>query len=346
MSDTQARPSPANDPFGPAPSGVDIAKTPSQSIDGGSGQDQVNTSRKSPAPDRAADIRRSVALAEKRAAKEKALRENRMQRKQEEFLRSEIAVRAGAEEKEEIRLQRKAFRTDRRKREDDLEKEKHRREEEEKNVQERETIAKKKRDQQDLSMKELRQMATAKSIIEQKQNALRSDFLTEQKQAEYEHRTAIEQARRKNAQSREEIDRHAHDRKNAIDSELKTKLFELEKWRRMRLQAQDNDTTRQMSALRTMRDLREAERKREEIRLMAARLQRKLDGEWKERKTATEQEAMRKRSEVEQESKEAKLTADTELRIATQTADNAQSHRLEELTQQYNKQKRILRVST
>ncbi len=337
---------PADDPFAPAPTDVKISETQPPSVDGASETDRATASPKLPPPNRAEDIKRSVALAEKRAAKERELREKRTQRKQEEFTRSEAAVRAGAEEKKEIRLQRKAFRTDRRKREDDLEKEKRRREEEEKKKQEQENLAKKKRDQQDLSMRELRQMATAKAIIEQKQNALRSDFLTEQKQAEYEHRTAIEQARRKNAQSREETDRHTHDRKNAIESELKARLFELEKWRRMRLQAQDNDTARQMSALRTMRDLREAERKREEIRLTAARLQRKLDGEWKEHKAATEQEAMRKRTEVEQEAKEAKFKADTELRMATQTADNARSHRLEELTQQYNKQKRILRVST
>ena len=283
-------------------------------------------------------------MGEKRSRQERAIREQRMQKKQSRIGISEAAVRAGAAEQEKSREERKAFRIETLRRRREMEADKRKKEEEEKKKQELEKIRAAEQKKKDLYMKDIRDTATAKGAILQQLNTLKAEYATDRQHVEFDHRTALETAQRKHMQRCLEIEREAHERKNSIESELKTKLYQLEAGRRMQLQAESNKTQHELSALRSMRDLNEAERKAEDIRKDAYRMQRKIEGEWKDKKTAQEQEILWKRTEANDAAKDAKMQADGDLRTAISTADNALKHRLEELTTAFKNHIRPLRV--
>lgn len=353
MSESSADPPPAIDHTGPATDAS--ARTPSDPAQLVKNDQEPQfalpaasptSQAKKPPPHRAADIARAVALGEKRSAQERARREERTQKKESLLGLSEAAVRAGAEKKQRARDERIAFRTETLKRRRELEADKRKKEEEEKRKQELERIRAAEKKKQEMYMTDIRTTAEAKIAIQQHLNALTADYATDRQHAEFDHRTAMEQAQRKHAERCREIEKEAHERKNAIESELKANLYRLEGWHRMQLQTQNTETARQLSALKSMRDLRAAERKADEIRQDAYRRQRKLDSDWKDRRKAMEQESAFKQTGAVNEAKEAKNRTESELRAAIHLADSALRHRMEELDTTFKLQKRRLRVAT
>jgi hypothetical protein len=352
MSEPSADPPSAIDHTVPiADTPADVPINPAQSIP--ADQQPQSSSPASPPPpqvkrppsNRSADIERAVMLGEKRSTDERARREARMQKKEARIGISEAAVRAGAKEKEHAREERIAFRTETLKRRRELEADKRKKEEEEKKKQELERIRAAEQKKRDGYMADIRMTADAKIAIQHHADTLKAEYATDCQHVEFDHRTALEEAQRKHSQRCLDIGREEHERKNTLEGELKTKLYQLEGWHRMQAQALNTETAHELSSLRSMRDLNAAERKADDIKLNGYRKQRKLDSDWKDRRKAIEQENMLKQTGARNEAKEARSSADNELRAATHLADSTFNHRMEELSTTYKLQKRKLRVA-
>jgi colicin import membrane protein len=280
---------------------------------------------------RKADIERGAALGAKRAEQERATKQRIKDRKEHEAELGRQATQGGVEKVQEQKQRKKQYRTVLRKRNEELAADKIREEKRIAAEAEQKKAQEEKIKQKKGYMKELRDTAAARMAMERRKKAL-VDLERERKKAEFDYHTAVSMAAQKHTQQKEQLERDLRSHKGLAQENSKQKMYQLENWYRMRMAAFDSEAKGMVMDVHGVKTAMDLARHKEDVMLKLRAKRRALDGEYKDRTQAIQNEEKTALLSIKDEDVAAHAMADKAEKNAINLAQLNRTKMLEDIS--------------
>lgn len=284
---------------------------------------------------READIARAAELGRERAERERALQQRIQSDREVEEKKARKAVDEAVAAKHEEQVHKKQFRSMMKTREQELSEDKNRRAAQEKLIRDAENTRKDHQKMQQGYMKELHDVSLLKQAKERRDKELMAERERERKKAESDYRMNITSAERADAARKDALEHEVRAQKNLIDSEIKTREYQLEQARRSSIARLENESMRQLASAVTGHTPMQAQQLRGMVEAQLRVKRKKADHEWSEKKAALLQEALRRKTEIDHDFYGKKAQSESELRRIVRQYDGELARTYEEIERKY-----------
>lgn len=282
------------------------------------------------------ELRRAAKFSKQRQEHEKEVKQKVLERRQKDAALARSAQQKLDQKKVAFEVQKKEYGVITKKREKEILEFKKKHEAEQKLFDDQKKARDEKRKKEEGYMRELNEVSRLKILEQHRVNKLKADLVRAEQKVQFDFRTSMDAAERDEVQTKARVDRDTRDRKSILESEARTKHYQLEAVHRSRLLALDTELRNHVSSL-LMHSPLEAERGKSQIEAQFRTKKRKLEADYQEKKHEIEANLSHAKLMLENDMRAVVSKAELDHRHAIQTAEKRRAQQLEELDHQFEK---------